>query len=799
MKNLTFLKLFVTTMFVMATALFAGCVDDNDDTEVPRLEVSPKTLVFDTDGTPVEGSQSYFEISANRHWTATVLDDKTWVTLSKMEGDGSDKVQVSIPEGITDEAKVLIQISNKVGVLMKEEVTIRSGNIVPEVAIYKETFGTAEQIDTKWPLVADFTGWVKSGEGSDNVSYENSGNVSVRQSGKLSAGYEGASGNAKVFFGTNSPTFIIKEITLKPDQTNLKLGFGASYSKSINGGNYDNTFKPESFHFYLSKDGITWSSAIQYDYKQANEFWVYVTSNFTLKQAVNTLYIKFAADIESGFAIDDVKLSTGNGGQEIDLGGGSEPEEPATKITIPELNAMMPNSNEEKALEASYYFEAVVQNDVEGGNYSYNNLVLATENATEAGNGITLYDSNLTEPSKHDLNKGDKVKVTLLKDLAKVQNYNGLYELKGTGNWVTIEKLNETATINPVTITADKLADYQGMYVTIENVTSPEAGVWAVTNKISTHTFNVEGNAFTVFCRKAAAAFVNKTFKSAERLSISGLAAVNSNKGQLVPRNLDDVKSFNAEIPWILSVDPTSLSFPAEGGEKTVDVEVLNKGNNELSTSGIEGATVNGNKVTVNVGENKGTTPIEKTLTISINGGNSIDIKVTIAAPASGDTFEVTLTSAEIAQMTSTGYATFNYDNSFGNWSGKCGITATDTKGEAPYLQINFDSNVSKGAFNSHIKVPELNGIVQKIVITTSIKTVAKRYLLICEPDYVYKEKSTQSDLDNAAKATSNKSVDKGETFTFENLENLNLSQFSIFPGGGAVYISSITITCKKK
>ena len=136
MKNLTFLKLFVTTMFVMATALFAGCVDDNDDTEAPRLEVSPKTLVFDTDGTPVEGSQSYFEISATRHWTATVLDDKTWVTLSKMEGDGSDKVQVSIPEGITDEAKVLIQISNKVGVLMKEEVTIRSGNIVPAVVKY---------------------------------------------------------------------------------------------------------------------------------------------------------------------------------------------------------------------------------------------------------------------------------------------------------------------------------------------------------------------------------------------------------------------------------------------------------------------------------------------------------------------------------------------------------------------------------------------------------------------------------------------------------------------------------------
>ena len=165
MKNLTFLKLFVTTMFVMATALFAGCVDDNDDTEAPRLEVSPKTLVFDTDGTPVEGSQSYFEISANRHWTATVLDDKTWVTLSKMEGDGSDKVQVSIPEGITDEAKVLIQISNKVGVLMKEEVTIRSGNIVPAVVIYNETFGTGDVSSN--PDVADYNDWNKTGDSNE--------------------------------------------------------------------------------------------------------------------------------------------------------------------------------------------------------------------------------------------------------------------------------------------------------------------------------------------------------------------------------------------------------------------------------------------------------------------------------------------------------------------------------------------------------------------------------------------------------------------------------------------------------
>lgn len=87
MKNLNFLKLFFGTMLLIATTAFVSCVDDNDDTEAPYLEVSPTNLIFTTDGTPAEGSQSSFEISTNRHWTATVKDDKSWVTLSATEGD----------------------------------------------------------------------------------------------------------------------------------------------------------------------------------------------------------------------------------------------------------------------------------------------------------------------------------------------------------------------------------------------------------------------------------------------------------------------------------------------------------------------------------------------------------------------------------------------------------------------------------------------------------------------------------------------------------------------------------------
>lgn len=731
MKNLTFLKLFVTTMFVMATALFAGCVDDNDDTEAPRLEVSPKTLVFDTDGTPVEGSQSYFEISANRHWTATVLDDKTWVTLSKMEGDGSDKVQVSIPEGITDEAKVLIQISNKVGVLMKEEVTIRSGNIVPAVVIYNETFGTTAPSKSPYPFVDEFTDWVKSGEGSTTVEYAGSG-ASIRQSGKLSAGYEGASGGDKLFFGNNA-NFIIQKITLKSDQTNLKLGFGGSYSQQITGG-YDNEFKPESFHFYLSKDGTTWSNAIQYDYKQADEYWVYVTSNFTLKYPVNTLYIKFAADIAFVFAIDDPTLSTGNGGQEIDLGntdpavstaeatqvngtsatlGGSvvnmdvasatevgvqyteytgdvtnidwanvaktkaqEKVSPWTvavtgltsgsqyavrayattstgdiygsvetftasapeAISIADLVTKIKATTEVTPIDNDYIIQGIICGDPEAQNCSYGTLYVMTKGATTAGNALTLYNTTI-KPETYSL--GDEIKVTLRKESAKMQVYNSAPQISGF-DAAEVEKISSGNNVQPVTITVDKLLDFACMPVKIENVTIETAGIWKTeVDKASTHTFKANGSDLTVYINKGASSFNNVAYIAKENGSLTGIAAAYKTSAQLLPRNLEDVKEFEATGPTITSVTPTSLSFPAEGGTKEIDVTVANSESPTFKLGGLTGdivsATVEGTKITVKANPNPNATTNSQTLTISLVGGNEVEVPITVAGKPSGN------------------------------------------------------------------------------------------------------------------------------------------------------------------
>lgn len=250
MRNLNFLKLFYGLMLVMVSTAFVSCVDDNDDTEAPYLEVSPTTLIFGLDGQPANGSQASFDISTNRSWKATVKDDKSWVTLSKYEGEGSATIQVSIPENVNDEASVVIEISNKVGVLMSETVKITSGSVEPSVVIYNDNVGTIELDKTNWPFVDKYEGWNKTGIGSESVTYTGV-NASVRNSGLANTdAYAGASGPNVVFFGKTPTSFNVNTITLTSGQKNLQLTFGASRSVN-NNGTYDNTFDVSKFEVAL--------------------------------------------------------------------------------------------------------------------------------------------------------------------------------------------------------------------------------------------------------------------------------------------------------------------------------------------------------------------------------------------------------------------------------------------------------------------------------------------------------------------------------------------------------------------
>lgn len=682
MKKSSIWKLLFSALTVFAVAVFAGCTDDNDDMGAPYLNVTPENLTFDAEGQPADEYNGTFIVETNRPWRAIVEDEQTWVRLSATEGEGDAAVTVTVPaSNIGQSAKVTFEVYNSYGALIQKDVNVLQGEVKPATVIYGNNFDktlAAKDANNRWPFLDQSDAWQNAtGTGIESVTYAYK-NMSVRSSQKNSGGYDGASGQNKIFFGTAPANFDIDNITLPSGETNYRITFGANYSKN-NDGTYDNTFKPEYFHVWVG-NGTTWKE-LKYEKiggsDETDPYWILFKSDFTLKTALKELSIRFTTTTggeaaNSAFSIDDLSFTNGNGGQEVDLEGGVVPPDPgeATAITIPELIAQMTTTEAPVDANADRYLDAVVMNDVAGGNYTFNNLILATENATEAGNGITLYGSQV-EPSTLGLNKGDKVRVTLYKGLAKVVNYSGMYEVTGAkeATWCKVEKTGTVTSIPTATIAAADLAKYQGMAVTIANASVAQAGVWASASALSSHTFTADGANFTVFCKqsdeKNPSVFLDVPYKAATG-NISGLAAVYKNNSQLVPRNLDDVAAFSdSSTPMITGVTPASVSIPAIGGNETIIVSVANKGENVLSVSGLSGlleATVDNanNMVTVTAQPNTGAVQ-NQTLTIAIAGGNSVTVPVTLLGVGGGGTgevvaFSITDIKADNADLPTNGY-----------------------------------------------------------------------------------------------------------------------------------------------
>lgn len=680
MKKSSIWKLLFSALTVFAVAVFAGCTDDNDDMGAPYLNVTPENLTFDAEGQPADEYNGTFIVETNRPWRAIVEDEQTWVRLSATEGEGDAAVTVTVPaSNIGQSAKVTFEVYNSYGALIQKDVNVLQGEVKPATVIYGNNFDktlAAKDANNRWPFLDQSDAWQNAtGTGIESVTYAYK-NMSVRSSQKNSGGYDGASGQNKIFFGTAPANFDIDNITLPSGETNYRITFGANYSKN-NDGTYDNTFKPEYFHVWVG-NGTTWKE-LKYEKiggsDETDPYWILFKSDFTLKTALKELSIRFTTTTggeaaNSAFSIDDLSFTNGNGGQEVDLEGGVVPPDPgeATAITIPELIAQMTTTEAPVDANADRYLDAVVMNDVAGANYTFNNLILATENATEAGNGITLYGSQV-EPSTLGLNKGDKVRVTLYKGLAKVVNYSGMYEVTGAkeATWCKVEKTGTVTSIPTATIAAADLAKYQGMAVTIANASVAQAGVWASASALSSHTFTADGANFTVFCKqsdeKNPSVFLDVPFKAGSG-NISGLAAVYKNNSQLVPRNLDDVAAFSdSSTPMITGVTPASLSFEAAGGEKTLTVSVINQGDNQLSVSGLTAplsATVSGLTVTVKADPNTGTQPVNQTLTITL-AGSTKTVPVTLLGAGGGGTgevvaFSITDIKADNADLPTNGY-----------------------------------------------------------------------------------------------------------------------------------------------
>ena len=325
------------------------------------------------------------------------------------------------------------------------------------------------------------------------------------------------------------------------------------------------------------------------------------------------------------------------------------PATPSTpSVTIPELIASMTSNAAVYDADSDYVFEGVVLTDVDGGNYTYNNLIVMTEGATTPNNAVVIYNNPLNQTPS--FNAGDKVRVTLKAGVAKTQVRYGVPQLTGITD-SEIEKIGEGVVVTPIKISYDKLVEYVNMPVEIDNVQSvATSGVWSSSSANTSHKFTVNGDEsqqFVVYVKKAAGVFVDVALATGNG-TIKGIASVYSNAGQIVPRNLDDVAGLTGarvEQPKITAA-ATSMSFVAEGEAKTNELTVAGQGelllfaksSDEHFTAAIEGTTL-----TVTAAANTTTEAKSATVTVYMaesaeaEAVASVEIACSQAAPSTGE------------------------------------------------------------------------------------------------------------------------------------------------------------------
>lgn len=391
----------------------------------------------------------------------------------------------------------------------------------------------------------------------------------------------------------------------------------------------------------------------------------------------------------------------------------------ATTITIPELLAKITATSAAEVIDenVTYTFEGVICGDPKAGNASFGTLYVMTPGATTGGNGISLYNSVFW--SEGDYKLGDKVLVTLTAGVAKGQIRNSIPQVSeiGTGE-VIVQSSGNAVTPIKVNSVAD-ISNYFNMPVTIEATTSA-AGMWMDSGANTTRTLTAGGANLAVYFNKNAWTTFQDQPYSATTAEITGIAAVYSGNNQILPRNLDDVKNFKSSTPMIVAVTPTLVNFPAAGGSETLVVEVVNMGSNTLSTSGLSGilsAEVNGSNVVVTAEANPNASEVSQTLTISLSGGNSVNVPITVLGTAGGPTYTLISQIADLSagKYYMAGYvedaAPYNYQM----WTGTVSYAGTGTTSNSdlvtvPYQYTSNQLNPERTAVTTEIELVAVNG-----------------------------------------------------------------------------------------
>lgn len=601
MKQLNIWKTSFYTMLAIAAGAFTACVDDDVDKQAPTLELSEEAVAFT--GTATEDAT--VTVRSNRQWTVAYEDEETqkeWMYF-KVSGNevsegiynGDGTVKITVGESAQPHmGRLIFTLSNSYGELYRKYLTVTQGNYVPptvgavgklvEYILGNSDLSGAVGSDKAMPLqysesTIEAVILANDAAGNNNRKLYVGDNNGLERSAIVLYGADFAMANDPVtkypagrkvtlnlenakYYAFNNVRQLTDVVVTVGDEE-VELVVPSLSVEKFNTGDYQAQYvKLNNMTPAQSFVGKPWtateSQSVTLNDASGKTLTVYMNkaqfatgfADMYVADKTGTIYGVAETYRENAQLIptkkaDIAALSTDQGGTDPD-------PTPGDAITVNELYRLAETVTGKDKLvidaENNRTLEAVVVTDVDGGNVSANNLMVMTEGATQAKNGILLFSSgqytNPKDPA-FPFKSGDKVRFTLVKGLAKVANFSNCYEVtcesSDAATWLTAEVIGK-AQLTPVPLTSiDNLIDYQGMLVTVKNVTSPAtAGNWAV----GTTTFKVGSSDLTVYVTQDAAGFAGKQYAASKTGDLTGYVSLYKGAVQLCPRNMTDAAAF---------------------------------------------------------------------------------------------------------------------------------------------------------------------------------------------------------------------------------------------------------------
>lgn len=301
-------------LFVLLLTLFTACGGDDGAEDGTYAVVEAASFTFNEN----DPTKNVIQVLANTEWTVYWTPETSGVSVSPATGSGNGSFYVAdMPAGQT--LKFGVKTASGKAVSQFATVTRSSGSsggddgdddddtptgeIVFSLDFGNGSSGVWADLNEEWKT--------QTGSGASTVFY-NTSRMRINNDNFGSSGrYAGASGKAyaKIFTDGDPGYFTIRDITLPAGQTAYTLTFG--------------TIFPEGdMNLEVSADGSSWKR-LTYKGASAYNTWTKASVGFTLTDAVPSLSIRYSVtgvQRKYGLSFDDVELTTGGGGQEIDLG-----------------------------------------------------------------------------------------------------------------------------------------------------------------------------------------------------------------------------------------------------------------------------------------------------------------------------------------------------------------------------------------------------------------------------------------------------------------------------------------------